>query len=121
MINIKKQRHYFAKNFHIVRAMAFPVVMFGCDSWTIKKPSAKELMLLNCDVGEDSWESLGLQGGQTSQSKRKSVLNIHWKNNAEVSILRPPVVKNWLIGKDPDDGKDWRQKEKGTTEDEVVG
>ena len=54
MINIKKQRHYFAKNFHIVRAMAFPVVMFGCDSWTIKKPSAKELMLLNCDVGEDS-------------------------------------------------------------------
>ena len=36
-------------------------------------------MLLNCGVGEDSWESLGLQGGQTSQSQRKSVLNIHWK------------------------------------------
>ena len=37
-------------------------------------------MLLNCDVGEDSWESLGLQGDQMSQSYRKSVLNIHWKN-----------------------------------------
>ena len=37
-------------------------------------------MLLNCDVGEDSWELLGLQGYQTSQSQRKSVLNIHCKN-----------------------------------------
>ena len=40
--------------------------------------STKKLMLLNCSVGEDSWESLGLQGGQTSLSWRKSVLNIHW-------------------------------------------
>ena len=37
-------------------------------------------MLLNCDVGEDSWESLGLQGDQISQSKRKLTLNIHWKD-----------------------------------------
>ena len=37
-------------------------------------------MLLNCDVGEDSWESLGLQGDPTSQSQRKSILNIHWKD-----------------------------------------
>ena len=40
---------------------------------------------------------------------------------AETSILRPPDVKNWLIGKDPDAGKDWRQGEKGMTEDEMVG
>ena len=40
----------------------------------------KELMLLNCGVGEDSWESLGLWGNQTSQSWRKSILNIHWKH-----------------------------------------
>ena len=39
---------------HIVKAMVFPVVMYGCESWTIKKESAKELMLLNCGVGEDS-------------------------------------------------------------------
>ena len=38
---------------HLVKAMAFPVVMYGCESWTIKKLSAEELMLLNCGVGED--------------------------------------------------------------------
>ena len=38
----------------LVRAMVFPVVMYGCESWTIKKLSAEELMLLNCGVGEDS-------------------------------------------------------------------
>ena len=65
---------------HLVKAMVFPVVMYGCESWTIKKLSAKELMLLNCGVGEDSWESLGLQGDPTSPSWRKSVLNIHWKD-----------------------------------------
>ena len=41
-------------NIHLVKAMVFPVVMYGCESWTIRNLSAKELMLLNCDVGEDS-------------------------------------------------------------------
>ena len=50
---------------YLVKAMVFPVVMYGCESWTIKKA---ELMLLNCGVGEDSWESLGLQGDPTSPS-----------------------------------------------------
>ena len=45
-----------------------------------RKLIAEELMLLKCGVGEDSWESLGLQGAQTSQSYRKSILNIHWKD-----------------------------------------
>ena len=58
----------------------FPVVMYGCESWTKIKLSAKELMLLNCGVGEDSWESLGLQGDPTSPSYRRSVLNVHWKD-----------------------------------------
>ena len=39
---------------HLVKALVFPVVMYGCESWTIKKLSVKELMLLNCGVGEDS-------------------------------------------------------------------
>ena len=39
---------------HIVQAMVFPVVMYGCESWTVKKADTKELMLLNCGVGEDS-------------------------------------------------------------------
>ena len=41
-------------NVHLVKAMAFPVVMYGCESWTIEKVSAEELMLLNCGVAEDS-------------------------------------------------------------------
>ena len=51
---------------HLVKAMAFLVVMYGCESWTIKKAKSKESMLLNSGVGEDSSESLGLQGNQTS-------------------------------------------------------
>ena len=45
----------------LVKAMFFPVVMYGCKNWTVKKLSAEELMLLNCGVGEDSWESPGLK------------------------------------------------------------
>ena len=51
----------------LVKAMVFPIFMYECESWTVKKADAEELMLLNCGVGEDSWESLGLQGDQTSQ------------------------------------------------------
>ena len=54
--------------FRLVKAIVFPVVMYGCESWTIRRLSAKELMLLNGGVGEDSRESLGQQGDQTSQS-----------------------------------------------------
>ena len=50
----------------LVKAVAFPVVMYGCESWTVKKLSAEELMLLNCGVGDDSSESLGLQEDPTS-------------------------------------------------------
>ena len=51
---------------HLVKAMVFPVVAYGCKSWTIKLRA--ELMLLNSSIGEDSWESLGQQGDQSSQS-----------------------------------------------------
>ena len=62
-------------------------------------------MVLNCVVGEDYWESLGLQRDPTSQSQRKSVLNIHWKDWCWSWILWPPDVKNWLIWKDLDAAK----------------
>ena len=58
----------FPTKFHLVKVIVFLVVMYGCESWTIKMLSTKELMLLNCGVGVDSWESLGLQGDPTSQS-----------------------------------------------------
>ena len=49
--------------------MVFPVVMYGFESWTIKKAEPQKLMLLNCGAGEDSLESLGQQGDQTGNPK----------------------------------------------------
>ena len=65
---------------HLVKAMVFPVVMYRCESWTVKKAETEELILLNCGVGEDSCESLGLQRDPTSPSQRRSVLRVHWKD-----------------------------------------
>ena len=73
-------------------------------------------MLLNCGVGEDSWESLELQGDQTSQFLRKSVLNIHWKDwywSWNSNTLATWCEEMTLL-KGPDAGKDWRWEEKGT-------
>ena len=58
----------FSTKVRLVKAVVFPLVMYGCESWTVKKAEHQRLMLLNCGVGEDSWESLGLQGGPTSPS-----------------------------------------------------
>ena len=93
---------------HIVKAMVFPVVMYGCESWTVRRLSTKELMVLNCGVGEDSWESLGLQGDPTSPFWRRSTLGFLGRNDAkaESPVLWPPHVKSWLIGKDSDAGRD---------------
>ena len=66
--HIKKQRHYFANKVRLVKAMVFPVVMYGCESWTVKKAEHWRIDALNCGVGEDSWESIGLQGDPTSPS-----------------------------------------------------
>ena len=84
-------------------------------------------MLLNCGVGEDSWESPGLQGvhPKGDQSILKEIspgcslerLDVE----AETPILWPPDAKSWLIWKDPDARKDWGQEEKGMTEDEMAG
>ena len=95
-----------------------------------RKLSTEELMLLNCGVGENSWESLGLQGDPTSPFWRRSALGFLWKYakadakadaKAETPVLWPPHAKSWLIGRDSDAGRDWGQEEKGTTEDEMTG
>ena len=79
-------------------------------------------MLLNCGVGEDSWESFDCKKIKLVNSKG----NQSWifigrtEAEAETPVLWPPD-ENWLIGKDPDAGKDWGQGEKRMTEDEMVG
>ena len=80
-------------------------------------------MLLNCGVGEDSWESLGLQGDSTSLSQRKSVLTIQWKDWSW--SWNSNTLATWCEElthqKKSDVGKDWTREEKGMTEDEMVG
>ena len=80
-------------------------------------------MLLNCGVGEDSWESLALQEIKPTHPKgnQSRVFIGRTDVETETPILWPPDANSWLIWKDPDVGKDWRQEEKWTTEDEMVG
>ena len=107
---------------HLIKAVVFPVVMYGCESWTIKKTEHQRIDAFELCC----WRRL-LRVPWTARRSNQSILK-------EISpgcsleglmlklklILWPPDVKNWLITKDPDAGKDWRQ-EKGTTEDEMVG
>ena len=88
-----------------------------------RRLSAEELMLLNCGVGEESWESLGLQGDPPSPFWRRSALGFLGRNDAkaETPVLWPPHAKSWLFGKDSEAGGDWGLKEKGTTEGEMAG
>ena len=112
------------RSIYIVKAMVFPVVMYGCIHvymykesgmpknwcfWTVvlKKTleshlDCKEIKPVN-PKGNQSWIFTGMTDAE-----------------AETPTLWPPDAKNWLIGKDPDAGKDRRQEEKGTTEDEMV-
>ena len=99
----------------------FPGVMYGCESWTISW-GPKNWCFWTV-VLEKTLES-PLDGKEIQPVHRKG--NLSWvfigRTDAdETPILLPPDVKSWLIFKDPDAGKIWRQEEKGTTEDEMVG
>ena len=105
----------------LVKAMVFPVVMYGCESWKIKKAECQRIDAL----GLWCWRRL-LRVPWTARRSNQSILKEIWiftgrtVAEAETPILWPPDVKNWLIWKNPDAGKDWRQ-EKGIAEDEMVG
>ena len=101
---------------HLVKAMVFPVVMYGCESWTIKKAEhwridAFELWCWRrlLRVPWTDWRSnpVNPKGNQSWIFIGRTDVE------AETPILWPPDVKNWLIGKDPDASKDWRQKGRG--------
>ena len=106
---------------HLVKAMVFPGVMYGYESWTIKKAEHRKLMLSNCVVGGDSWESLRLQRDTPVHPKENQSGIFIGRTDAETPILWLLDAKNWLFGKNPDAGKDRRREEKGTTEDDMVG
>ena len=98
----------------LVKVMVFPVAMYGCESWTIKKAE----ILLHWCIGEDSWEEFQPFNPKGNQSW---IFTGRTDADAEAPILGLPDAKNWLIGKDLDAGQDWRHEEKGMSEDEMVG
>ena len=117
----------------IVKAMVFPVVMYGCESWTIGTEkcwkSAKEDQVLK------NWcfRIVVLEKTLESPLNSTEIEPVNPKGNkpwifikrtdaeAEAPIIWPPDAKSWLIGKDCDAGKDWGQEEKGEREDQIVG
>ena len=118
---MKKQRHHFADKG--LSSQSCGVSSGHVGMWELDHKENWAPKNLICGVGEDPWESLGLQADPTNQSYRKSVLIFIGRTDAEAEapILWPPDAKSWLIGKDPDSGKDWRQEETEVTEDEMVG
>ena len=119
----------------LVKAMVFPVVMNGCESWTVKKAEHwridafepwcwRRLLRVPLDCkeiqpvhpkGNQSWIFIGRTDAEAEAPVGA------WSILCSQSILWPPDVKSWLIGKDSDAGKDWSQEEKETTENELVG
>ena len=109
---------------YLVKAVVFPVVMNGCESWTIKEKWEQKNWCFWTGVLEKTLESpLDCKEIQPVHPKgdQSWVFTERTHAEAETPILWPPDAKNWLIGKDPDAGKDWGQEEKGMTEDEMVG
>ena len=80
----------------------------------------KELMLLSCGAGEDSWESLNSKEFKPVNPKGNQLWIFFGRADAEAKAPIPDAM-SWLIGQDPDAGKDWRQEEKGMTQDKMVG
>ena len=109
---------------HLVKAMVFPVVMYGCENWIIKKAELWRI---------DAFWTVVLDKTLERPLDSKAIQPVHPKGDqswvfigrtdveAKTPVLWPPDVKSRLIWKDPDAGKDWGQEEKRTTEDEMVG
>ena len=108
----------------LVKAMVFPVVIYGCESWTIKKTERWRIDAFELWC----WRRL-LRVPWTARRSNQSILQeISPEYSLEglmlklkLQYLQPPDMKNWLTGKDLDARKDWKQEEKGTAEDEMVG
>ena len=93
--------------------------MYGCESWTIKKVEHWRIDGFELWCWRRLLSPLDYKGIKPAHLKANQRWIFIGRTDAETPILWPPDVKNWLIWKDPDAGKDWR--EKGTTEDEMVG
>ena len=108
----------------LVKAMVFPVVMYGCESWTIKKAEWRRIDAFELWC----WRRLNLESPLDFKIKPVNpkgspswILIGMADAAAEAPVLWPPDMKSLLFRKDPDDGKDWRQEEKRMTGGEMGG
>ena len=120
--HIKNQRHHLRTKVHIDKVMVFSVVMYWCESWTIRKAESQRIDALELWC----WTRL-LRVLWTARRSKQSIVKKLWifigrtDTEAESPILWPPDAKSLLVGKDPNAGKDWGRKRSGLPEDEVVG
>ena len=121
--HIKKQRHYIANKIPSGQAMVFPLFMYECKRWTIKKSEYWRIDAFEVLVLEKTLEiPLDCKEIQLVLPKgNQSWIFVRTETEAETPILSSPYAENWFNWKDPDAGKDWRLEDKGTTEDEMVG
>ena len=102
---------------HLVKAMVFPVVMYGWESWTVKKAERHRIDAFELWC----WRRL-LRVPWTARRSNQSILKeISPGISLEGMMMMPPHAKSWLIGKDSDAGRDWGQEEKGMTEYQMAG
>ena len=108
---------------HLVKAMVFPVVIYECESWTVKKAECWRIYAFELWC----WRRLlrvpwtARRSNQSTLKDQSCVFIGRTDAKAETPVLWPPHAKSWLTGKDPDTRRDWGQEEKGTTEDEMAG
>ena len=107
----------------LVKATVFPVVTYGCESWTVKKAEHRRIDAFELWCWRRLWR-VPWTAKRYNQSILKEISPEYALEGLMLKlkpILWPPDAKNWLIWKDPDAGKDWRREEKRTAEDEMVG
>ena len=103
---------------HIVKAIGFPVVMYRCESWTIKKNWCFWNVVLEKTL-ESPLDCKEIQPLNPKENQPWIVI-VRTDTEAEAPKLWPPDAMSWQIGKEPDAGKDSGQEEEGATEDEIV-
>ena len=103
--------------------MVFPVVMYGCESWTVKKAEHRRIDAFDVVLEKTLESPLDCKEIQPLHPKGDQSWLFMGRTDAEAEtpILWPPDSNSWLIGKDPDAQRDCGQEEKGTTQDETVG
>ena len=107
----------------LAKAMVFPVVMYGCESWTVMKAELQRTDVFELWCWRRLLSPLNCKEIQPVHSEGDQPWDFFGRNDAkaETPVLWPPHMKSQLIGKASDAGRDWGQEEKGTTEDEMAG